>query len=80
MFFTSARERDDSERERDRERFLEIGEARPLYEDLMDLDEDLLDDDGMDDMFNADLGERDFPLLDPLVRSSQAFLDLTKQH
>ena len=33
----------------------------------MDLDEDLLDDDGMDDMFNADLGERDFPLLDPMV-------------
>ena len=28
---------------------------RPMYDELLDLDEDLLDDDGLDDMFSADL-------------------------
>ncbi len=33
-------------------------DADHFYEE-MDLDEDLLDDEGMDDMFSVDLGERD---------------------
>ena len=32
--------------------------SRPcMYDELLDLDEDLLDDEGMDDMFSADLAD-----------------------
>ena len=39
----------------------EFEEARPLFDNVIDLDEDLLDDEEMDDMFRVDLGfsERD---------------------
>ena len=45
----------------DRERPADLADVRPLYDDILgDLDEDLLDDDGMDDMFSADLTDRDY--------------------
>ena len=63
----ASRDRETRERELARERLRERGEAHPLYE-LLDLDDDLLDDDGMDDMFSLDIPEREvMGLLDPVV-------------
>ena len=44
-----------------------------LYDEL-DLDEDLLDDEGMDDMFSVDLGDNMTAALDALVRILHHFL------
>ena len=39
-----------------------------MYEEIIDLEEDLLDDDGMEDMFSMDIADRDgFDFMDPLV-------------
>ena len=49
--------------ERANNEFNRLWDSPPLYYDLIDLDEDLLDDDEVDDMFRVDLGfprERDF--------------------
>ena len=43
------------------------------FYDEMDLDEDLLDDEGMDDMFSVDLGERDIGVV-PEVRQTTRVL------
>ena len=52
------RDRDLTDLERDREREMrqaEIGEARPLCDDYLDHDEDLLDEDSMEDVCNSHL-------------------------
>ena len=46
-----------------------------LYDEL-DLDEDLLDDEGMDDMFSVDLGENMTAALDALVRILYYFFSI----
>ena len=48
-----------------------------LYDEL-DLDEDLLDDEGMDDMFSVDLGDNMTAALDALVRLYKTSLILEK--
>ena len=65
------RENPNSRTERDLtlRRNMDFDEARPLFDNVIDLDEDLLDDEEMDDMFRVDIGfsERDLSPPDSLV-------------
>ena len=62
-YFTSGEDRDPdtSRSERDQNDFNRLFDtpSAPLYDDfIIDLDDDLLDDDDMDDMFASDMGYR----------------------
>lgn len=48
-------------------------EDPPLYDDLIDMEDDLLDDEGMEDLFSMDIGDRDMlSMFDPYSVSSTA--------
>ena len=73
MFSILGEERENPSSRLDRDvnmrRNMDFDEARPLFDNVIDLDEDLLDDEEMDDMFRVDLGfsERDLSPPDTLV-------------